>query len=51
MGTLGQANGGKQAKVTVNFLNWQFREDEKAKQYCLSEMAKDGWTVQQKNWR
>jgi hypothetical protein len=51
MATFGAPNGGKFAKAATQFLEWQFRGDAKAKEYCKSGLQKDNWTVQQKNWK
>ncbi|KAK3389554.1 hypothetical protein B0H63DRAFT_537547 [Podospora didyma] len=54
-GTFAATNGGKAAKGAVNYLEWQFRNDETAKAKLLDPKAagslvSDNWTVQFKNW-
>jgi len=51
MGTFSAPNGGKEAQAAVNFLEWQFRDDAKSKEFCSSGMTKVGWKVMQKNFK
>jgi hypothetical protein len=52
MGTFAAPYGGKEAKAAVNYLNWQFRGDAKAKDFCLNGgMKSENWTVMSKNWK
>ena len=54
-GTFGAANGGKQGKAAVAYLEWQFRNNETAKAKLLTpstpgSLVSDKWTVEYKNW-
>lgn len=52
MGTFKAPNGGKEAKAAVKFLEWQFREDNKAKDFCINGgMKSEKWNVMSKNWK
>jgi hypothetical protein len=51
MATYAAPNGGKFAKAAVQFLQWQFRGDAKAKEYCMEGIKKDNWNVKYKNWK
>jgi hypothetical protein len=55
MGTYYATNGGKFGKAAVAFLQWQFRNDTKAKATCLdkglpSSLSSDKWDVKYKHW-
>ncbi len=54
-GTFAAANGGKQGKAVVAYLQWQFRNDQTAKAKLLDSKApgslvSDNWTVEYKSW-
>ncbi|PVH97996.1 alpha/beta-hydrolase [Periconia macrospinosa] len=48
-GTLFDQNGGRFGKAGLNWLQWVFRGDEKAKAYFTSGYSADGWQVQSKS--
>jgi hypothetical protein len=54
-GTYSATNGGKFGKAVVNYLQWQWRGDDKAKAVLLEpnsagSLVSDKWTVEHKNW-
>ncbi|KAK0625946.1 hypothetical protein B0T14DRAFT_89201 [Immersiella caudata] len=54
-GTYSATNGGKFGKAVVNYLQWQWRGDAKAKAILLDansagSLVSDKWTVEHKNW-
>jgi hypothetical protein len=51
MATFAAQNGGKYGKAATQFLQWQFRGDAKAKEYCLNGIKRDNWSIQAKNWK
>ncbi len=56
MATYISKDGGKFAKAAVNYLQWQFRGDKKAKEACLNaeapgSLVSQGWNVTHKNWK
>jgi hypothetical protein len=52
-GTYNEENGGANAQVVVNWLNWQLRNDAKSARWFVGEdcgiCTRDGWTIQRKN--
>jgi hypothetical protein len=55
LGTYWAANGGKAGKAAVAYLQWQFRDDPKARAICLDpkspgSLVSDNWAVTYKNW-
>jgi len=53
MGTYFQTNGGTYGKAAVAWFNWQFKNDTAGKALLLSPgsaLAKDGWTIKQRNF-
>lgn len=52
-GTYNEPNGGANAQVVVNWLNWQLRGDAKAGNWFVGEdceiCTRDGWTILRKN--
>ncbi|KAF1945088.1 hypothetical protein EJ02DRAFT_397213 [Clathrospora elynae] len=50
-GTFSAANGGKEGKAAVAYLEWQWRNNETAKAYILNGgLTKDNWVVEEANW-
>jgi len=54
-GTYSATNGGKFGKAVINYLQWQWRNDQTAKAILLDPKASgslvsDKWTVEYKNW-
>ncbi|EHA47657.1 hypothetical protein MCOR27_000695 [Pyricularia oryzae] len=54
-GTYAATNGGKFGKAAINYLQWQMRDDQKAKAVLLDpasegSLVKDNWSVEYKNW-
>jgi hypothetical protein len=53
MGTFFDKQGGKFGKAAVAYFNWVTKDDQKAKAMFLgpqSELVKDGWSIEHKNW-